>query len=239
MTAPRGDDAVNAGETRPDEGSGGGLPVWQETLLLLALALALATGIKVLLAQAFYIPSGSMEQTLRIDDRILVEKPSYWFGSPQRGDVVVFADPGGWLARSDTPKASNPVTRSLELVGLYPTGGHLVKRVIGVGGDEVTCCDALGRVTVNGTPLDEAGYLKPGRAPSLVEFDSLVPEGYLWMMGDNRPGSSDSRFHLGDPGGGMVPVDAVVGKVVTVIWPLGDLDVLHRPATFADVPAPR
>ena len=212
------------------------LPFWLELTLLLALALGLAVGIKALFVQAFYIPSGSMNNTLVYNDRILVQKVSYWgSASPQRGDIVVFSDPGGWLDESEAPHAQNLAARALELVGLFPTGGHLVKRVIGVGGDTVACCDRHGRVTVNRTPLHEQSYLAPGQRPSLITFREKVPKGYLWVMGDNRSESADSRVHLGDPGGGFVPVDDVVGKVFAVIWPLKHFALVSRPATFEAV----
>ncbi len=133
-------------------------------LLLLVIALVLAVVIKAFFMQAFYIPSASMNDTLVQNDRILVQKVSYWGGGgPQRGDVVVFADPGGWLgAGRDRRFRATRSPRALEKVGLYPTGGHLVKRVIGVGGDEVKCCDEQGRITVNGVPLNEKSYLAPG-----------------------------------------------------------------------------
>jgi signal peptidase I len=230
---------VTEAETRPErspEHAQRHLPFWLELVLLLGLALALAVGIKALLLQAFYIPSGSMDDTLVFNDRILVQKVSYWGGgSPQRGDVVVFSDPGGWLDESSTPQANNVASRALELVGLFPTGGHLVKRVIGVGGDTVACCDKQGHVTVNGTPLHERSYLAPHQQPSLITFRQKVPEGYLWVMGDNRSESADSRVHLGDPGGGFVPEEDVVGKVFAVIWPLGHAKVLTRPDTFDEV----
>ena len=211
------------------------LPLWQESLLLLAVALVLAIVIKALFMQAFYIPSGSMNDTLVLDDRILVQKVSYWGdGEPQRGDIVVFADPGGWLDAA-AGETSNPVAKALELFGLYPTGGHLVKRVIGVGGDRVKCCDKRGRITVNGVPLNEGAYLAPGQQPSMIDFDVKVEEGYLWVQGDNRANSADSRVHLGDPGGGQVPVDDVVGKVFAVVWPVDHAKLLQRPATFESV----
>jgi signal peptidase I len=212
------------------------MPFWQELALLLGVALVLAVGIKALFLQAFYIPSGSMNDTLVFNDRILVQKVSYWgSASPQRGDVVVFADPGGWLDESETPRARNPLARSLEVFGLFPTGGHLVKRVIAVGGDTVACCDRRGRVTVNGVPLRERDYLAPGERPSLITFEQEVPDGYLWVMGDNRSQSADSRVHLGDPGGGFVPEDNVVGKVFSVVWPLGHAKLLSRPDTYEAV----
>uniref|UniRef100_UPI0009E0A27C signal peptidase I n=1 Tax=Nocardioides sp. URHA0020 TaxID=1380392 RepID=UPI0009E0A27C len=136
-----------ASDARPPRPGGPGraprkhLPVWQETILLLGIALVLAVVIKALFVQAFYIPSESMEPGLIKNDRILVEKPSYWFDGPERGDVVVFKDPGGWLQGEESAGPSGPVAKVLSKVGLYPSGGHLVKRVIGVEGDVITCCD--------------------------------------------------------------------------------------------------
>ena len=209
------------------------LPFWQELILLLTIALLLAAGIKILFVQAFYIPSGSMNDTLVYNDRILVQKVSYWgSATPDRGDVVVFSDPGGWLDESEAPRPGNALAKGLELFGLFPTGGHLVKRVIGVGGDRVRCCDEKGRVRVNDTPIAERAYLKAGQKPSLITFDVEVPEGYLWVMGDNRSASADSRLHLGDPGGGFVPEENVVGKVFAVVWPLSHWQFVQRPESF-------
>jgi signal peptidase I len=229
----------------PDDGTSGPrsvvsapkkqLPIWQEMLLLLAIALVLAIVIKAFFMQAFYIPSASMNDTLVKNDRILVQKVSYWGGAPQRGDIVVFADPGGWLDPSEVQTATSPVTRTMELFGLYPTGGHLVKRVIGIGGDEVKCCDSQGRITVNGVPLNERSYLAAGEKPSLIDFHVKVQPGYVWVQGDNRSNSADSRVHLGDPGGGQVPVDDVVGKVFAVVWPFSHATLVEHPATFAAV----
>jgi signal peptidase I len=211
------------------------LSLWQELFLLAAVALALAFVIKGLFLQAFYIPSASMNDTLVKDDRIVVQKVSFWFGDPHRGDVVVFADPGGWLTSEESREASNPLTKGLEKVGLYPAGGHLVKRVIGVAGDEVRCCDTRGRITVNGVPLNEKSYLAAGERPSTFDFDVKVHEGYVWVQGDNRSHSADSRAHLGDPGAGQVPVEDLVGKVMGVVWPLGHATLLSTPATFHSV----
>ncbi len=223
-----------APETPAVERPRGHLPLWQETALLVVVAMVLAVAIKALFMQAFYIPSGSMNDTLVLDDRILVQKVSYWGGGePRRGDIVVFADPGGWLGAGAS--ATNPLTRALEIFGLYPTGGHLVKRVIGVGGDRIECCDDQGRILVNGVPLNEGAYLAEGQRPSQIDFKVQVQDGYLWVQGDNRANSADSRVHLGDPGGGQVPVDDVVGKVFSVVWPFGHAKLLHRPATFESV----
>ena len=213
------------------------MPLWQETILLLGLALVLAIIIKSLFVQAFYIPSPSMEPQFVKDDRILVQKVSYWGGaSPSRGDIVVFKDPGGWLDAAESGKPDSPVTRLMEKIGLYPTGGHLVKRVIGIGGDRVVCCDAKNRVTVNGQPLDEKAYLPKGTSASQIKFDRKVPNEHLWMMGDNRSFSYDSRGHMGGPGGGFVSEDLVVGKVFTLIWPWKRAEFIHRPSTFEDIP---
>ena len=215
------------------------LPLWQEMVLLLGIALVLAVVIKAFFMQAFYIPSGSMNDTLVLNDRILVQKVSYWTDEPQRGDIVVFSDPGGWLGQAEVRTADSPLTKGMELFGLYPTGGHLVKRVIGVGGDRVRCCDDQGRITVNGVPLHERSYLAAGEKPSLIDFDVKVQEGYIWVQGDNRSNSADSRLHLGDPGGGQIPVDDVVGKVFMVVWPWDHTKMLERPATFDSVAAAR
>jgi signal peptidase I len=215
---------------------GSAMPFWVELIVLLVVALLAASAIKAVFVQAFYIPSGSMNDTLVFNDRILVQKVSYWgSGEAQRGDVVVFEDPGGWLEGETLPQPSNILSKTLELFGLFPTGGHLVKRVIAVGGDQVRCCDRRGRLRVNGTPLEEDAYLAEGVAPSLITFAQKVPEGYLWVMGDNRPESADSRVHLGDPGGGFVPQENVVGKVFTVVWPLDHVKRVNRPDTFEAV----
>jgi signal peptidase I len=173
------------------------------------------------------------------NDRILVQKVSYWGDkSPKRGDIIVFKDPGAWLTADETRTATNPVTKTLEAIGLYPSGGHLVKRVIGIGGDRVKCCDAQGRITVNGKALDEGSYLPKGTLPSEDTFDVHVPDGHLWVMGDNRANSSDSRYHLSDPGGGFVADDLVVGKVWALIWPWKRAKWVHTPDTFKAIPNP-
>jgi signal peptidase I len=210
------------------------LPVWQESILLVATAMVMAVIVKTFFLQAFYIPSASMEPTMLVDDKILVQKVSYWGGGDvKRGDVVVFDDPGGWLSAEDSRHATNVLQSTLEKVGLFPTGGHLIKRVIGVGGDTIVCCTD-GKLTVNGTPLDEP-YVLDETATKDKTFEVKVRDGYLWVMGDNRGNSSDSRVHLGDPGGGQVSEKGVVGKAWLRVWPLGRAGFIHKPSSFEAV----
>jgi signal peptidase I len=227
------------------------LPLWQETILLLAIAVVLAVVIKAFFVQAFYIPSESMEPGLVKNDRILVEKTSYWFGgTPQRGDVVVFKDPGGWLSPEEDAGPSNPIGQLMAKIGLYPSGGHLVKRVIGTAGDVIHCCDKNGRIRVNGQALNEGSYIKdtpgmPCNGPMTTTCDwtaGPVPTGTVFVMGDNRNNSDDSSMHLCQPKtpdctrDPYVPVDDVVGKVFVLLWPRSRFHVLHRPADFATIP---
>jgi signal peptidase I len=201
-----------------------GLRRWQEVALLVIACLVVLCLINTFLVQPFVIPSGSMENTLQIGDRVLVNKLAYRFGNqPRRADVIVFDGTGSFL-----PDAlpENPVIRLIgdvgRLVGIAPLDRtDFIKRVVAVGGDRATCCDRQGRITVNGRPVDERSYLYPGDTPSQVRFDIVVPQGKLWVMGDHRSDSSDSRDHLGDPGGGTVPVDEVIGRADWIIWPFG------------------
>lgn len=178
--------------------------------------------VSAFVAQPFLIPSASMTPTLKVGDRTLVNKLAYRFGnSPKRGDVVVFDGTGSFMQEG---AERNPVAGLLRKAGaavglVKPSETDYVKRVIGVGGDRIRCCDKRGRIEVNGVPLDE-DYLHPGDAPSVVPFDVKVPRGRLWVMGDHRSESSDSRDHLGDPGGGTVPVDRVVGRADLLVWPV-------------------
>ena len=228
-------------------------PWWQETLLLVAVAIVLAVVIKAFFAQAFYIPSGSMEPGLVKNDRILVQKPSYWGdGTPQRGDVVVFEDPGDWLPEGEGTGPGNVVSKTLARVGLFPEGGHLVKRVIGVAGDTIVCCNADKQLVVNGEPLDESDYIKDDEnAPCAGPMTGTcrwsagpVPEGTVFVMGDNRNDSGDSSAHLCTEAvtdcteNPYVDVDSVTGKVATLVWPISRWEFLDRPGVLDDVPDP-
>jgi signal peptidase I len=211
--------------------------VLREITSVVVVALVLSWLLKTFLVQAFFIPSESMMDTLVMGDRILVNKLAPGVRDLHRGDVVVFRDPGGWLPDAaeagEDGSVRGGVRRAVEFVGLAPadTGHDLVKRIIGVGGDRVVCCDAEGRVSVNGTPLEES-YLFPGDAPSEVPFDVKVRDGSLWVMGDHRGFSEDSRAHLADERGGMVPLDNVIGRAFVLVWPVNRAERLERPATF-------
>jgi signal peptidase I len=217
-----------------------------EIVVVLGMALLLSLLIKTFLAQAFFIPSTSMENTLLVGDRVLVSKLTPGVFSLHRGDIVVFKDPGGWLSAEESLPADEQsglgatLKNALSFVGVLPqdAGEHLIKRVVGVGGDHVTCCDSKGRIDVNGAPIDETSYLYPGAAPAEKGFDVKVPNGYLWVMGDNRPVSADSRLHRA-LNNGMVPVHDVVGKAFVIVWPFDRAGGLGIPATvFGRVPQP-
>jgi signal peptidase I len=207
---------------------------WIELPILLSFALVLALLIKTFVVQAFFIPSSSMENTLEIGDKVLVNKLVYDFRPIHRGDIIVFNGDGSWYpAPAQSPP---PLTRLWDsITGLFGTapGVHdLIKRVIGLPGDHVACCDAQGRVTVNGVPLKEQSYLYPGNAPSDVRFSVTVPPGRLWVMGDHRAVSWDSRGHQQDPGNGTIPEDRVVGRAFLIVAPIRRWRVLSIPATF-------
>lgn len=226
----------------PEEDTSRGRSAWWDIPLTIGIALAVVLVLTTFVAKPFSIPSGSMEETLAIGDRVLVNRVVYHLREIERGDVVVFDGADSFVPAADVPQR-DPVTGALTWAGqsigvIPPDSTDFVKRVIGVGGDRVTCCDTDGRLTVNGTPLVESDYLFPGDSPSLQEFDVVVPQGMLWVMGDHRSNSADSRAHLGDPGGGFVPESKVVGRAMAVLWPLSRLQSLPIPDTFADVAPP-
>ncbi|MFR9795812.1 signal peptidase I [Streptomyces sp. MS06] len=235
---PTADHAPDAPDGGPDEPAVPARPrsFWKELPILIGIALVLALLIKTFLLQAFSIPSGSMENTLQIGDRVLVDKLTPWFGSePERGEVVVFHDPDNWLAGEPTPKP-NALQTVLSWVGLMPSANEkdLIKRVIGVGGDTISC-QGTGPMKVNGKALDEP-YVYPGNTPCSTDeegqFTVHVPQGYIWVMGDHRQNSRDSRYNQNDKNHGFVPVDAVVGRAVVRAWPINRWGTLPVPDTY-------
>jgi signal peptidase I len=203
--------------------------------VLVVIALALALVVKTFVVQAFFIPSGSMQNTLAINDRVLVNKLVYHFRGIDRGDIVVFNGEGSWdFGGSAAP--SNPVVRFVDavegVVGITHGSDVYIKRVIGLPGDTVACCNLHGQVTVNGVALFESSYLYPGNPPSQQKFSIKVPPGRLWVMGDHRDVSYDSRGHMGDPGGGTIPQSAVLGRAFVIVWPPSQWAFLNIPATF-------
>jgi signal peptidase I len=218
----------------------------KELAAVVVAAVIVASLLRGFVGQMFLIPSISMQSTLQVDDRVVVEKLS----AAKRGQVIVFKDPGGWLTDA-TPRQRGPIGKAFQFIGVLPDTGteHLIKRVIGVEGDRVACCDAAGRLIVNAEPLDETSYLTaaPGGAhmqPSAIRFDVVVPRGHLFVMGDNRNHSRDSRCHLNDTQAGgatgenaFVSQDLVVGRAIAVVWPLDRQHRLAIPDTFDSVPS--
>ncbi|QPK81993.1 signal peptidase I [Schaalia sp. ZJ405] len=212
----------------------------KEFLTIVVVALVISTLLRAFIVQVFWIPSPSMRNTLIEKDRIAVSRIDALTKNIRRGDVVVFRDDMGWLGKPE--EASTNVGRMFtqfgEFTGFVPAGGEqtLVKRVIGVGGDHVTCCTATGQLAVNGKPVDEP-YIADGQAPSNIPFDVVVPKDSLWVMGDNRGNSADSRYHMGQGEYPYIPVSSVVGTVQAVIFPFNrwTTNIGHR-EVFSDTP---
>ena len=242
-TAGASDEAGKSGKS--GKGRTKRRPFWVELVVLIVLAMTIALVIKTFVVQAFFIPSSSMETTLLIGDKVLVNKLVYHLRPIKPGDIVVFDGAGSWVAAARPAKASSdPVVRAYDdtlqplfrsiagLFGTAPGQTDFIKRVIGVPGDRVACCNAQGLVTVNGVALHEKSYLYPGAAPSNIRFNAVVPPGRLWVMGDNRQVSDDSRLHSTDPGDGTIPENMVIGRAFMIVWPPQRWRVLPIPSTF-------
>ncbi|MBU6347676.1 MAG: signal peptidase I [Actinomycetales bacterium] len=202
--------------------------LFRESVVVILSALVLSVIVRTFIFQAFYVPSASMENTLQINDRIVVSKISTKITGVNRGDVIVFHDPSNWLGTGYSNPYGGKLGHFLQYVGIVPanSGKDLVKRVVGVAGDQIQCCDTKGRIIRNGAGIDEP-YIKAGSTTSQVEFSVLVPDGHVFVMGDNRGNSEDSRFHL-DLNNGMVPLKDVVGRVSLRIWPLDRFGGIER-----------
>lgn len=218
-------------------------PLWKKQLtwlreiaIVVVLALVATTLVRAFVLQVFYVPSASMEDTLQINDRLVVSKIPGSSKKIERGDVIVFNDDNGWMGES-TEEAS-----WLQKVGVFlgimsdPSDQVLVKRVIGVGGDTVECEGNGAPIYVNGVAIDET-YLPAGTNPSNTAFSVTVPEGYYWVMGDNRSNSADSRYHLSE-GTEFVSADSVIGRVTAIIWPISHWATVGHREVFADIPDP-
>jgi signal peptidase I len=229
-----------------DQGKGGkGRSFWRELPVLVVVALAIALVIKTFVVQAFFIPSSSMEDTLLPGDKVLVNKLVFHLRPIQSGDIIVFDGAGSWdKVPKAKPASSDPFVRAYDatlrplfrsiggLFGTAPGQTDYIKRVIGVPGDHVVCCNAKGQMTVNGVPLHEKSYLFPGAEPSQIRFSVTVPPGRLWVMGDNRLVSDDSRLHTSDPGAGTIPENMVIGRAFVIVWPPSRWRILPIPSTF-------
>jgi signal peptidase I len=220
----------------------------RDVVVIVLIAALVSFLVKTFVVRSFYIPSGSMERTLLVNDRILVDELTPRWTGYQRGDVVVFQDPGGWLPTPVQEPAAPPLIAAfdavLTFIGISASDSqdHLVKRVIGLPGDRVACCNSLGQITVNGAPIDELSYLNLPAGDTLASeqpFEVVVPDGQVWVLGDNRDRSQDSRAHQDLPSGGFVPLDNIVGKAFLTTWPLdriGLIDGHHE--VFNGVPEP-
>ncbi len=231
--------AKAAGDKSPPRGSTSASAAkksfWRELLTIVVAAAVLTLVVKAFVVQVYRIPSASMENTLQIGDRVLVNKLIYHFRGIARGDIVVFSGQDSW-GPDASPPSGDPVVRVLDDVlsdiGLHSSQTYYIKRVIGLPGDHVACCTD-GKITVNGVQLSESSYIYPGNAPSAFAFSTIVPAGYVWVMGDHRGDSEDSRYHTGEPGGGAVPENEVVGRAFLIIWPPSQFGDLPIPSTFA------
>lgn len=204
----------------------------RELPLIVVSALIVSIVVKTFLLHFFYIPSGSMENTLQVGDRIAVNKFGALFSEIKRGEVAVFADPDNWMgtsSASDESAVLGKIKSGLIIVGILPDPAkqYLIKRVIGVGGDNVICCDANGKLQVNGSSIDEP-YIYEDDKPSEMKFNVQVPNGFVWVMGDHRAASADSRYHPDSANNGMVPLSKVIGRATFIIWPLSNIALIEK-----------
>jgi signal peptidase I len=212
----------------------------REIVIVIVVALVISAIVRAFLFQAFYVPSQSMENTLLINDRILVSKIDLHLSNVKRGEIVVFKDPGGWLPPTNVgSSAAGVVQKGLQFVGLLPSTSedHLVKRVIGLPGDHIKCCSVNREIIINGKPINEKGYINPASGTDQLQFDIVVPRGNVFVMGDNRGDSADSRYHLSIRNGG-VPIADLTGRAVLRIWPAKRWGTLPIPAVMKTVPDP-
>ncbi len=206
----------------------------RELVIIVAIALVASALLRAFVVQAFFVPSGSMLPEIQLDDRILVSR----IGDIERGEIVVFEDPGGWIPSTEQAPPPGTLRKGMEFIGVLPASGHehLVKRVIGLPGDHVVCCDNDGKLTINGYAVDETDFLKqPGRGAADTPFDVIVPKDGIFVLGDNRYVSGDSAKHVetGDP---FIPTDLVTGRAFAVVWPASNAHVLRIPQAYEDVP---
>jgi signal peptidase I len=209
----------------------------RELAIVVVVALIASALLRAFVVQAFYVPTGSMLPEIQLHDKILVSR----IGGIHRGMVVVFKDPGGWIPPDEKSGAPGPIRQALEFIGLLPESSddHLVKRVIGLPGDHVVCCNKDGRLRINGQPIDESDYLFQGDAPADdVSFNVIVPAGHIFVLGDHRYDSGDSSRHL-PAQGAFVPENLVTGRAMAVVWPLSDAHVMKIPAAFKGIPQGR
>jgi len=232
--------------TRSHGASGGfWLSLVKDALIVVVVALVISFLLKTFLIRSFFIPTDSMEPTLLQDDRIVVSQLHGNFLDLKRGDVIVFSDPGGWLSPLSGARENDPVSRTLDSIGNFfgisssTSAEYLVKRIIGLPGDNLLCCDEEGFVRINEAPIDEPYLILPDglNKVSSNDFQVTVPSGALWVMGDNRYNSADSRRNMDKVGGGFVPLENVVGRAVVVVWPQDRWSLLSNyPGVFDDIP---
>ena len=235
------DDATSATSGHEHSGGRKTFRAVREVVIVVVVALVVSAIVRAFFFQAFYVPSQSMENTLLVNDRILVSKIDLKLSSLQRGEVIVFRDPGGWLPPPNPSSASaaGVVQRGLQFVGLLPSTSedHLVKRIIGLPGDHIKCCSTHNEIVINGKAIDETGYIMPGGGTAQIQFNIIVPKGDVFVMGDNRGDSADSRYHLSVNNGG-VPITDITGRAIYRIWPSSRWGSLPIPLVLKTVPDP-